>query len=76
MGLQREEVVDVFRKGKYEPLTLTETKLKINGDISWCGVNGIVGVQIERVRGGMAVLMIDEWHSVVISFGCVSSRIL
>ena len=26
MGLKREEVVDVFRKGKFELLTLMETK--------------------------------------------------
>ena len=29
--VKREEVVDVFRKGKFELLALTETKLKGNG---------------------------------------------
>ena len=50
MGLQREKSVDVFRKGKFELLALTETKLKGNGKAPWCGVNGIiVGVEeIER----------------------------
>ena len=30
---QREEVVDVFREGKFELLSLTETKLKGNGEV-------------------------------------------
>ena len=43
-------MVDVFRKGKFELLSLTATKLKGNGEVLWCGVNGIIaGVQgIER----------------------------
>ena len=46
MTAKMEEVVDVFREGKLELLPLTETKLKGNGDVSWCGVNGIIsGVQ-------------------------------
>ena len=37
----------VFRKGKLELLALTETKLMRNGEVSWCGVNGIIaGVQV------------------------------
>ena len=36
--IEREEVVDVFRKGKFELLALTETKLKGNGEVSWCKV--------------------------------------
>ena len=39
-----EEGIDVFREGKFEMLALTETKLKGNGKISWCGVNGIIGM--------------------------------
>ena len=31
---KKEEVVNVFRKGKYELLALTETKLKRNGEAS------------------------------------------
>ena len=31
--VKREEVVDVFRKGKFELLSLTETKLKRNGKV-------------------------------------------
>ena len=56
---KREEVVDVFRTGKFELLALTETKLKGNGEISWCGVNGITsGVQeMERARKGVDVLL-------------------
>ena len=60
----------VFRKGKFEFLVLTETKLKGNGDVSWCGVNSIfAGVQeMERAREGVAVLLNDVWHSAVIDF--------
>ena len=38
---RKEEVVDVFRKGKFELLALTETILKGNGDVSWYGVNAL-----------------------------------
>ena len=42
------------------------------------GVSGIiVGVQeVESAREGVAILLNDVWHSAVIDFGCVSSRIL
>ena len=37
----------------------------------------IAGAQeMEGDREGMAILLSDMWHSVVIDFGCVSSRIL
>ena len=51
---KREEVVDVFREKKVEFLALTDTKLKGNGEVSWCGVNSIIfGVQeMERARNG------------------------
>ena len=35
-------MVDVFRKGKFELLSLKETKLKVNEEVSWCGVNASV----------------------------------
>ena len=39
---KRKEVVDIFKKGKFELLALTETKLKWKGDVSWSeGVNQI-----------------------------------
>ena len=54
-----------------------ETKLKGNGGVSWCRINGIIAsVQMERAREGMAILLNDMWHSAVIDFGCVRSRIL
>ena len=31
---KREEVVDVFRKGKFELFTMTDTELKGNGEVS------------------------------------------
>ena len=71
-------MVDIFRKGKLELLALTETKLKGNGEVSWCGVNDIItGVQeMKRAREGVAILLNDVWDSAAIDFGCVSSRIL
>ena len=40
--------------------------------------NGIItGVQeMERAREGVTLLLNDVWHSAVVDFGCVSSRIL
>ena len=59
-------------------IALTETKLRGNGEVSWCGVNGIiVGAQeVERDREGVAILLNDVWHSAVVEFGCVGYRIL
>ena len=71
-------MVDVFRKRKFEFLALIETKLKGYGEVSCCGVSGIIAdvQEIERVKEGVAVLMNDGWHSALIDFGCVGSRIL
>ena len=55
MKLQREKWYS-FQKRK---VGLSETKLKRNWEVSWCGLNNIIaGVQnIERAGQGMAVLM-------------------
>ena len=46
----REKVVDVFRRGKFKFLTLTEMKLKGNGEI-WFEVNDITaGFQEKKLR--------------------------
>ena len=52
--VKRDEAVDVFREGKFELLALMETKLKGNGEVSGCGVSGIIaGVQeIEELWKG------------------------
>ena len=49
-------------------LALTETKLKGNGEVSWCGVNDIItGVQeMKRARERVATLLNEVWHSAVI----------
>ena len=62
---KREEVADVFREGNFELLALTEMKLKGKGEISLCGVNGIVvGVnEMEKAREGVVILLNDVWHS-------------
>ena len=50
-------------------LALTGTRLKGKGKVSWCNVNGIMGVkEIERLR--------NVWHSAVIDFICLTSRTL
>ena len=71
-------MVDVFKEGKFELLPLRETKLKGKGEVSWCGINGIIsGVQeIARAREGVTILSKNVWHSAVVDFGWVSSRIL
>ena len=61
-GIDKRE--EVFRKGKFEFLALTETKLKGNGEVSWYRVNGIIaGIQeIEGARVGVKILINDEWQ--------------
>ena len=68
----------IFKKGKFEFLALTETKLKGKGEVSWSGVNVIfTGVhEMGRAREGVAVLLNDVWHSAVVKYGCVDSRII
>ena len=58
---KREEVVDIFKKGKFELLALMEKKLKGKGEVSWSGINVIfTGVQeMESAREGVAVLLKD-----------------
>ena len=53
--------MDVLKEGKFELLPLTKTKLKGEGEVSWCGVNDIIaGVQErERAREGMAIMLND-----------------
>ena len=49
---KREEVVDIFREGKFELLALTETKLEGKGEVSWSEVNVInAGVQEMKELG-------------------------
>ena len=70
-------MVGVFKEGKFELLAWTETKLKGNGEVPLCGVNDIIaGVQeMERTREGVSILLNDVWHSAVVDFACISSRI-
>ena len=66
--------MDVFREEKFELLILTEKKLKRNGKVSWCVVNGIIGgfQEMERAREGVAILLNYERHRAVMDFGCIS----
>ena len=72
---KREEVLDILNR-KSELLALAERKLKGNGEVLWCGVNGIIASEIEKSREVLAVHFNDVWHSVVIEFECVRIRIL
>ena len=47
--------MDIFKKGKFELLALTETKLKRKGEVSWSGVNVIFTGVHEMGRGGHPV---------------------
>ena len=53
--------MDIFREGKFKFLAMTETKLKGNGEVSWCGVNGIIAdvQKKERAREGVVILLND-----------------
>ena len=68
----------MFSETKFKLLALTTTTLKVNGEVSWNGVSGIiVGVQeTERARKSVAIFTNDECHSAVNDFGYVSSRTL
>ena len=70
-------MVEVFKEGKFELLAVMEMKLKGNGEVSWCEVNGIIASvnEMERARKDVAILLNDVWHSALVDFGCVSSRI-
>ena len=70
--------MDIFKKGKFELLALTETKLKGKGEVSWSGVNIIfAGVhEMEKAREGVAVLLNNVQHSAKVKSGYTSSRIL
>ena len=45
-------MVDVFKEGEFELLILSETKLKGNGNVSWCWVNGII-VAVQEMERAM-----------------------
>ena len=70
--VKREEVVDIFKKGKFELLVLMEMKLKGKGEVSCSGFNDIISGVQEMER---AVLLNDVWHSAGVKSGYVSSRI-
>ena len=46
-------------------------------EVSWCGVNGIIGdvQEMERTKEGVAILLNNVWHSAVIDFGCFRVKV-
>ena len=75
---KRVKVLNVCKEGNFELLAMTETKLKGNGEVSWCGVNGIIACsqEMEKDKEGVAILLNDVWRSAVVDFVCVSFRII
>ena len=71
MGLQIEEVVDVFGKGKFDLVPLTKTKKKGTEKISWCGICVICEEihENERTTESVTVLLNYVWYSVLVEFG-------
>ena len=71
-------MVNVFRKWRFELLASPETKVKGNGEISWCGVIAICTCVQEKeiAREGVRILLNNLWHIVVVVFESVISRIL
>ena len=57
-------MVGIFRKGKFELLALTDTKLKGKGEVSRCEVNVIIAIvqEMERARERVGVLLNDVWY--------------
>ena len=48
--------MNIFRNVKFKLLALTEMKLKGNGEVSWCEVNGIIAsIQEMEAREGVAI---------------------
>ena len=58
---KREQVVDIFKNGKFDLLALTEMKLKGEGEVSRVRVNDIISnvKVVERARKGVAFLLSD-----------------
>ena len=52
--------------------------MKGNGEVLWCGVNGIIAdvQEMERARKGVAILLNYVWYSIVVDFLYVSFRII
>ena len=74
---KREEVVNVFKEGRFDMLALNETKLRGKGEFEWGGVKGVrSGVDAGRAKEGVAMMMNDVWFEAVVGYGCVSSRML
>src|SRR5678815_246061 len=55
------EVMDVFRKGKFDLLAVTETKMEGNVENEWCGVKCVGVERNERGIERFAILMSDLW---------------
>ena len=55
------EVVNCLLKGKCESLTLIETKMKVNEEISSCGVSGIcAGIQENELDKESVAYLLKE----------------
>ena len=65
--------MEIFKGREFELFALICTKLKRNGEISWCEIT----TEVQRSKEGVVDLLNDVWYSAVVEFRCViSSRIL
>ena len=67
-----------FQKGKVKVACLyrDETEREWRGIMVWSKWCHSAVQEMGRARKGVAILLNDMWYSMVIDFGCVSSRIL
>jgi len=75
---KRMEVVDVFKRGKFDVLGLCETNLKGREDFVWNDVHGVRSGREGAGRGkeGVAVLLSDEWYKALVAYKCICSRVM
>lgn len=43
--------MDVFRKGKFDQLTVAETKMKGNVEDDWCGMKCVCVLELRVMKG-------------------------
>ena len=65
-----------FHRRKVACLGGDEIERERRGIMVWSKWHHSGVLEMERAREGVAILLNDVCHSVVIEFGCVSSRIL
>ena len=75
---KEDDIVNLLRRWKNEPLTSTKVKMKGFGDTSECERSGICGGVQESKTGtkGLVFMLNKIWYSAVIEFLCITCGIL